>query len=729
MVPFRLVPLLVLAVASPFAALAAPPAPSPPSGPPRARVETVVDRSFGTEAPDPYRWMEKAGGTEFLEWVGGQGRYARERLDAIPDRAAILTRIRELSLGTASTGAVYRAGPRLFLLRTDVGASLSKLIVRDAKGNERVLLDPAKGSAKGGGHLSIDNLAPSPDGARIACNLAEGGGEVTRVHVLDAATGKESAEVIDHIWGEFPVSWVRDGSGFFYTEMAPEAFSDPKADKLQNMRVRYHRMGTATASDPLLLGPGISGTLSFEPREFPSIWVPRGSDVALAYGSGARSEFRLFVARVADARRPGATWTHVADYDDLVENADVHGADLYLLTSKDAPNRRIVKVSAKEPDLAKAQVVVPESQDAVVTSLTAARDALYFRRMKNGIDTIWRLAYGASAPEEVALPYPGAAFELRAEGDRDGATFPLEGWVQPRAWFEYRPGEKKLRDLGLRSTSPADFSNIVVEAIEVPSSEGAMVPLTILHARDQRLDGSHPTLMTGYGGYGISQQPSFSPSRLAWLERGGNFAVAAVRGGGEKGRAWQLAGKSANKKNGIHDFIACGEALCARGYTSPARLACMGTSMGGVLAGGAVTERPDLFGAAVIRVGILNTVRILEGTNGANQVPELASPETAEGYKTLLAMDAYQRIRDGVAYPAMLLEVGLNDQRVSPWHSGKFGARLQAATTSGKPILLRSDSDTGHGIGSTRDQVAELNADIYAFLFSQLSGPGVTTSR
>jgi len=257
--------------------------------------------------------------------------------------------------------------------------------------------------------------------------------------------------------------------------------------------------------------------------------------------------------------------------------------------------------------------------------------------------------------------------------------FSLTGWTRPTRYYWYRPDERRVVDAGLGTHSPVDFSGFVAERVEVKSFDGTMVPLTILHASSFKKDKSHPTLMTGYGGYATSIRPSFSATRMAWFEHGGVLAYAHTRGGGEKGEAWHEAGRGPNKGNAVGDFIACAEYLVAKGYTSPSRLAVSGNSGGGILVGGAVVRRPDLFAAAVISNGVLNTVRYLQGTNGANQIPEMGSPDDEAGYRALVAMDPTLAIRAGTHYPAILVPIGLNDHRVSNWHSGKLVARLLAS--------------------------------------------------
>jgi prolyl oligopeptidase len=302
-------------------------------------------------------------------------------------------------------------------------------------------------------------------------------------------------------------------------------------------------------------------------------------------------------------------------------------------------------------------------------------------------------------------------------------TLDEEGWTQPGAYYAWNPKKKALVATGIHVETSADFSNIVADEVNATSADGTQVPLSILHGKDAALDGSHPSIVYAYGGYGSSQTPSFGPTRLSWLERDGVFAVCHVRGGGEKGFQWQADGTHEHKMNGIHDLEACAQYLIDHGFTTSARVFAQGGSMGGVLLGRAVTDRPDLFAAMNIQVGILNPLRILAAPNGANQKNELGDPETEAGFKSIYEMDPYQHVVDGTAYPAVLFSIGLNDNRVAPWMTAKMAARMQTATSSSQPLLVRVESDAGHGIGSTRDQTYAERADEWGFFLAIAGDP------
>jgi prolyl oligopeptidase len=362
--------------------------------------------------------------------------------------------------------------------------------------------------------------------------------------------------------------------------------------------------------------------------------------------------------------------------------------------------------------------------DAVVTAMQAAADALYVQKLDGGLGKLWRLPYDGGTATEIRLPFEGAIQEMFVNPAEPGVFVRLASWTKSSLIFHYDPKTSAMADTKIIPVSPVDFSGIESEEVKVKSTDGTMVPLSIVHQRGLKLDGSHPTLLHGYGAYGITYDPAFDPTSLAWLERGGVVAVAHVRGGGEYGEDWHSGGRKATKKNTITDFLACAQYLIDHKYTSPQHLAGEGTSAGGLTIGGAITERPDLFGAAVDNVGDSDALRSELQVSGPANIPEFGTVKNAEDFKNILAISPFQRVRDHTAYPAVLLTTGVNDPRVDPWQMNKMAARLQAATSSGKPVLLRVDYDAGHGgIGATKSQHTALLTDQYSFLLWQLGDP------
>lgn len=703
-------------------------------GPPTAHTTDVVDHLFGTPLSDPYRWMEGEKNSEFQQWLAAQGSYTRAKLDALPTLKMWQKDLQNVSGTTVIHRGQRYVDGRLFFIRETVQGT-GTLMVRETDGSERVLLDPA--TLKGdGGNASITLFTISPDGSKVAVNIDHGGNEVTRVEVLDVKSGKPTGDAVEPVWGEFGARWLPDGSAFAYTQMAPpEQRTD--GDPLQDTRLRLHRLGTPSAQDPILLragkGEGTNASFAIPANHFPDIEFPTGSRWALGETTGAQSEIRYCVTAQSDAIKPGATWRCIADLNDEVEDAAVHGDMLYLVSSRRRSNGELLALDLSRPNasIKDAKPILPLQDDEIIVGISvsdtqmiaSARDALYVKVSKNGIDGIRRIDYATGKVETVPMPLAGAASLFHADDNQDGFLLELRGWTTPPKSWRYDTASQSLHGLGQDEASPADYSMIEVTETELISQDGTHVPLTILHRKDAKLDGSHRAILYGYGSYGLSVVPSFKPVRLEWVKHGNIFAYAHVRGGGEKGEAWHQAGKGPNKHKGVEDFVAGAARLSALGYSRPERTALIAGSAGGLLIGGAVAHYPNQFGAAVFLASILNPGRLMQAPNGANQIGEMGDPRKASDFPSILAMDPYQQIRPHTAYPAVLLDVGLNDSRVAPWQTGKFAARLSASNTSGRPIWIRTDANVGHGIQISLGADAAEYADIYTFLDAQLPVP------
>ena len=675
------------------------------------RTVDAIDRDFGLDMHDPYRWMEGEDNAEFDSWLAAHGKSTRTRLDAIP--GVVVWRQRLTAAAGAGTlhGGHVQVGDRLFFRRSTKGREPT-LMVRESDGEERVLLDPSALE----GTVQLNGFAVSPDARWVAVNLGSGGNEIGEIARLDVASGDRLPDTIAPVWGEFLASWLPDSSGFFYTRMRTADPAD--ADPLQGMSAWLHRMGQSPAQDQLIVRAGAQGAPDIPAREFPIMLAEQGSDWLLLIIGGARASNRVCVVprshvTVNPASSP-MPWRCLVEIEDSVQAVALQGDQLFLLSAQEAPNRKVLRLDLRDPDagLASAQVVVPERDDVVLTSIAAAADGLYLKAMCRGLDQVERMDYRSGERRRIDLPEHGAVHLLRTEPQRAGALISLESWTLPRT--VYRFDGIGLSDTGLGDWDVPAYPDLMTEQIDAISADGTVVPLSIVRRRDLMLDGSALALVEGYGGYGVSIQPFFMPLLLEWPQGGNVSAVCHVRGGGENGDGWRLAGSGPNKQRGIEDFIACARTLHEQGYSSPQRTAGMGASMGGVLTGGAYVTAPDAWGAMVITAGLLNPVRLLAAKNGANQIDEMGDPGTEAGMRQLFAMDPYQNLRAGQAYPPLLLVTGLNDQRVAPWHSGKFGARV-LATAPRTPVWFRTDLDTGHFTTNANAMAREL-ADVYGFL-------------
>lgn len=663
---------------------------------------------FGRRVNDPYRWMEDSSrAADVSAWVRAASAHTTAQLAALPVRARLAERMQSISRSSVGYSSVREAGGAIFFLRLDPDSSLPKLIVRAADGKERVLFDPATNAST---PAAINNYAPSPSGRLVAIHTAEGGGEVGRIRFIDVATGAFLQDELSPIWGEFPVSWVDEGT-VFYTRMAVPAGADP----VQNMSAFVHRLGHPASEDVLLLGAGAKAP-PLEAQEFPAIYRSPLSDWALGTASGARSDTRVFIARVADLAAGKAAWTDIAGYDDRINVLDMRGDTFYLLSTKHASNGLVLALDAKAPNLAGANVVLDASM-LVLEVIVTTSDGLYASAMEDGVARLLYLPNAEGRASPIALPFDGTLSDLAVSADGKRATFSLEGWLENKRYFEVEGG--KLRELGIAAETWSGAAAFTVRRDEAISADGTRVLLTILSPRNVAMSGHNATILTAYGSYGTSITPAYSPNIFGWLDNGGVYAVCHVRGGGERGREWHEGGRAENKPNGHADFIACAERLLALGYATPATLGAFGSSAAGLLVAPAALKRPDLFAAVVPRVAILNPTRLAVAENGANQFAEMGDPGTEAGFHALYEEDSYLWLDGAKDSPDWLLPIGLNDRRVEPWMSAKFAAKALARFGDEHLVLVRTDPEAGHGIGSTRDQVIGERADIYAFFLDR----------
>jgi prolyl oligopeptidase len=691
--------------------------------PPVARVDPVREERFGVPLADPYRWMEAEDG-ELADWLAGQGSYTASRLAGLPGRAAFRARVEELTAATTADSAFRLAADRVFFQRQAADAAVPVLMAAEGH-TTRVLLDPT--ALAGREHSHLDWYVPSPDGRYVACGISQGGSESSTLRVLNADTGELLPDAIPGaMLGA--VSWVRlpEGEALLYHRYLDPPPGTAPDQRRRDSRACLHRIGTTAGDDLIVLARGVNPLVPLSPVDRPLVFAPGGSDWLLALISHASlsrtldeelSDCTLYVAPRAALADPAACpWRRVAGPDDGVTAYAVHGDDLYLVSHKDAPRSRVLAVSMAAPDLG-AEVVLPGGERAVA-AVKVIGDHLLVHERDGGLTRLRRVPLGGGESGEVTLPVAGFLHEWTAHPARPEAFFVLSSWIHaPRL---YRYDGATVADTGWLPPSPTDLTGIAVSDLRVPARDGTLIPLRVVHRAALTLDGTSPAILSGYGSYGVLPYWGFAPEMLAWYERGGIYAEAGLRGGGEYGREWHEAGSGPHKENTITDFIDCAEYLVSRGYTCPSRLAGEGASAGAIPVGGALVRRPDLFGAMVLQVPSVNKTRAEFGENGPVGIPEFGTVTTEAGLRDLLIVDCYLRVEDGTPYPAVLLTVGLNDPRVAIWQPSKMTARLQAATTSGRPILLRVDPHAGHGFGSTRAQRVELTADMFAFLMDEL---------
>ena len=700
-------------------ALAAAGAAPDASKPPLASVRPVAEVLFGTSITDRYRWMEDPKDPEWMPYLMGQNAYARRFLAAIPGRDDLAAKIGAVSGALVIVSAVQTAGPYIFTQVRPAGANTYKLYVREGlTGADRLLIDP-DALASGTTHYSLDYWQTSPDGRYVAYGISPAGSEDSTLKIMVTATGAILPESFDRAQAGSP-SWLPDGSGLFLNRLK-EGTKHGDPDHYLDSVAWVHRLGTDPGADMKVLTKGSDPNIPMQDIDFPVVATQAGCDVAFGLVErGVQNEIEAYVSPLAAATAGKPAWTKVCDTADAVTNVALRGQDLYLLTHKDAPRFRILRTRTAAPAIANAVEVVAQGR-AVLKGLAGARDAIYVQALDAGLGQVLRLAPDNSL-KPLKLPFAGAVDGLFADPLRDGCWFFLESWVRPRVLcFGAPDGTVTVTNI---SPQPAfDVSKYQSDEVMVAARDGTMVPLSIVYAKGVKRDGSAPLYLQAYGAYAIDIDPAFSPRLLPWLDLGGVFAVAHVRGGGELGEDWHKAGQKLTKPNTWRDCIDCAKWLIAHQWTRSSKLAVEGTSAGGIMVGRFLTEEPALAAVAIVRVGDSNATRFEFMEAGPANIPEFGTIKDPDGFKGLYEMDAYQHVRDGVAYPSVLLTTGLTDPRVANWEAGKFAARLQVATSSHRPVILRVETDAGHGLGSTRKQRDDESADTYAFILQQTGDP------
>lgn len=700
-----------------------------PAAPP---VRDVAETFFGTTVPDPYRWLEDTKSPEAAAWMKASSEHAFATLARIPGRQAMFERIAMYDGAVAArvTQVARARGDRWFFERRGAQENQFKLLVRQGlNGPDRVLVDPEAVEKATGKPHAINYYSVAPGGDRIAYGLSAQGSEAAALHRIDVRSGAQIGRPIPR--ADFgSVSWSMDGRHLVFTQLQELKPGMPETEKYQKSQVMLLGRSAEAASARPVFGLGVPGVDIGAP-EIPTVTLTHDGRWALGVVyNGTQRELSLYVSPASALLEGKPRWSRKFGSAEEITGVAYMRDTLFLLTHRGAPRSRVLRLPIGAP-LAQAVEIVPTSA-RVISGIATAADALYIEARDGNIKRLFKRGFAENAAvAEVRLPVEGS-FQLGSDEGGTGAADPrfpglvldLQGWNRARQIYLVG-ADGKVANSGLQPQGRFDApEDVVATEVQVKSHDGALVPMSILHRRSVALDGRNPTLLYGYASYGITEEPFYSVSRLAWLDAGGVFAVANPRGSGVFGQDWYKGGFQATKPNTWKDFIACAEWLVAQKWTAPDRLGIFGGSAGGILVGRAMTERPDLFAAVVPAVGALDMVRAEVTPNGVPNIPEFGTRATEAGFRALLAMSTYHQVRDGTKYPAVLLTHGVNDPRVEVWHSTKTAARLIAASTSGRPVLLRLDYDAGHGIGSTKQQQLQERADVFAFLLWQMGIDG-----
>jgi prolyl oligopeptidase len=700
----------------------------PTTGAPPARKEPVRETLWGEEIVDPYRWMENPKDAEWESFMKGQAAHTRRVLDSIPGRKALYERVTQLSGGVPIARVPQTSAKgRLFYEMRAVGANQFKLYMREGvNGAERLLIDPSTLRGPNDVHMSLDWWLASPDGRYVVYGLSPAGSEESVLQVFDVDANKPLGERIDRTQFGSP-SWLPDSTAFFYNRLAegakqgtPEYFMDSVA--------WLHRVGADPKNDVKVLSRGQYPGVAMDRTDIPFVLSDPSSTALIAIiAGGVRRENPLYTASLESVLAGRPQWRKACDVADEVTGFAFRGDDLYLQTTREAPNAKILKTSMAAPDIARAATVVPEGQ-SVIEAISMARDGLYLRDMDGGYNGLRRLGNDGKV-QVVKLPFEGSFESMSTDTREDGVWLLGSSWLLPFTVFRHDPAANNTSAVALAPPPSLDLSRFEAVRTFAVARDGTKVPLSIVARKGLKRDGRNPTLVNAYGAYQISMTPYFNARGIAFLERGGVLAYAHVRGGGEYGKRWWRAGRKISKPNTWRDLIDCCQELIKQRWTSTKRLTIQGGSAGGITVGRAMTERPDLFAAVISNVGVSNALRAEFSQNGPPNIEEFGTVKERAGFLGLKQMDAYQAVREGVRYPAMLITTGMTDPRVEPWQAAKMAARLQAAETQlppvdRNPVLLRVTFDAGHGVGSTREQADAERADEYAFALWRSGLPG-----
>jgi len=679
---------------------------APPSYP-QSRLDAVKDMIHGVAVADPYRWLEDVKSDDTKKWMADQDKVARDWLARLPGRDGLAKRLKELFYVDAISPPEHR-GNRFFYWRRHADKEKSIHYWKEGEsGAEKVLLDP--NTMTKDGTTSVGSVVPTWDGKKVAYTTQANNSDEQVMHVMEVATGKVSERdtIVGLRWTD--ASWTPKGDGFYYT-WSPPPGKVPEAERPGYAEVRFHKLGTDPAKDQIVF------PATHDPKTWVGGGISRDGHWLFVYVEHGDTSNDVYLRDLRDKSGKLAPFMigkdarySVQDWKDL----------FYVRTNEGASHWRLFKVDPKKPARADWVEIVAEQKDAVLDAVAIVGEHLALTWLKNASNTLELRTLDGKPVRTIELPTVGSSSGFLGNEDEDVAYYTFTSFTQPQQIYKtsVKTGETSL---WAEVKVPVDPSKYTVEQVWYPSKDGTKVSMFLVHRKDLKRDGSTPWLMWGYGGFNISETPGFSGGIFPWLEAGGGYAVANLRGGGEYGEVWHRAGMLGNKQNVFDDFIGAGEYLVKEKYTRPDRLAIRGGSNGGLLVGAVTTQRPELFRAVICQVPLLDMIRYHLFGAGQVWIPEYGSADDATQFKWLLAYSPYHHVKAGTKYPSLLMMSADADDRVDPLHARKMVAALQAANASEHPILLRIEQHSGHGGADLVKQAVDQQADAYAFLMHEL---------
>lgn len=692
-------------------AKAAPLEEKPVTTPLRTRKEDLVELLHGVQVADPFRWLEDEKSDEVRAWMADKNRAARAVLEALPEREALLRRFEALHYVDSQSAPIKRRDRYFFSVRP---ADKEKTIYYWRQGEEgepRVLIDVNKLSADGS--VSVGEVVPSPDGRKVAYLLKGNNADESTLRVMEVDSGAISEiDVIEGLRYTAP-SWTADGKGFFYTWI-PRDPTIPPNERMGYGELRHHLLGTDPAQDRTVREK------TGDPQRWMAAQVSKDGRFLILSISRGWSEQDVYFMRLGEKRE---VWEPLAVGTKALYSVRAHGGQLFIATNEGAPRWRLFAASAKEPARAKwKEIVAEDPRGGVLDDVAILGKHLVLSYLRDATSRLEVRTLAGKRVHEVRLPALGTVSAPVGDEDDDVAYFGFSSYAYPHEIHRLSV-KRGQTELHFRPQVPVEPADYVVRQVRYPSKDGVEVSMFLVHRKDLEPNGEHPTILYGYGGFNISLTPTFTPLVYPWLERGGIYAVPNLRGGGEYGEAWHQAGMLGNKQNVFDDYLAAAEWLIAQRYTRSGRLGIMGRSNGGLLVGAAMTQRPDLFGAVVCGVPLLDMVRYHLFGIGRAWIPEYGTAEDPEQFGWLHAYSPYHRVKAGSRYPALLMLATDSDDRVDPLHARKFVAAVEHAAQGEHVNLLRIEANAGHGGADMRNKAAELAADQIAFLLAQLTKP------
>ena len=693
-----------------------------PAAPPKAQPKPIVDIYHGTKVVDNYRWLEDGNSPETQKWVADEMAYTRALLDPLPGRDAIHKRLTELlSIGSITAPAI--AGKHYFYTKREGMQNQPVLYVRDGmNGPDRILVDANQLAADG--TVALDWFQPSDNGKYVAYGTSQSGSEMSTLYIVETKSGTILPDTIERTRAA-SIAWVHDNSGFYYTRY-PKKGDVPAGQEMYNRHVFFHDLGTDPETDDLIFGEGR------DPEDWPSVFLSNDGRWLLIHVSQGWTKSELFLMDT-HGKNPPSRLTTGKDFN---YGAEVFDGKVYITTNEDAPRYRLFVTDAGNFDREAWKEIIPQS-DAVLQNVSVYAGKLFVQYEQNATSQLKLFDLEGKKISDISLPSIGTVFGTGGKWNHDEAFFGFHSFTVPPSIYllDLKPTTVKTPGLEANAAfisaqwTKVDAPSIDPSAYEVAqqwykSKDGTRVPMFVVHKKGLEKNGRNPTLLTAYGGFNISLTPSFSRTAYLWMEHGGIFAVANLRGGAEFGEDWHRAGMLDKKQNVFDDMIAAAEHLISEKYTDKNHLAIQGGSNGGLLMGAMMTQRPDLFRAVVCQVPLLDMLRYQNFQIAKLWIPEYGTADNAGQFKWLYAYSPYQHVKAGVEYPAILFMTGDFDTRVDPMHAKKMAALMQAEAKNGssktRPILLRIESKAGHGAGKPVTKQIEEFTDVYSFLFSQL---------